>query len=76
MSVKQRVEKLLAELGDWEPTSLSDDAHVFRDLGFNSLDSISMIMDAEEHFEIEILDEEAESVHTVGDLVRLIESKL
>jgi acyl carrier protein len=76
MSVKQRVEELLAKLGDWELTSLSDDANIFLDLGFDSLDSISMVMDAEECFEIEILDEEAGKIQTVGDLVRLIESKL
>jgi acyl carrier protein len=48
----------------------------FTDLGADSLDSVELIMGFEEEFGIEIPDEEAEQIKTVGDAVDFIEKKL
>lgn len=47
----------------------------FDELGADSLDSIDVMMAVEEEFGIEIGDEEAERVNTVGELARLVEGK-
>lgn len=45
------------------------------DLGADSLDKVELVMALETEFKIEILDEEAEKVRTVGDAVELIRAK-
>ena len=47
---------------------------VFSDLGADSLDQVELIMALEEEFQIEIPDEEAEKIKTVGDAVTYIET--
>lgn len=47
----------------------------FQDLGLDSLDAVELIMAFEEKFGIEISDEEADKIKTVGDAVACIESK-
>lgn len=47
----------------------------FQDLGLDSLDAVELIMAFEEKFGIEITDEEADKIKTVGDVITCIESK-
>lgn len=47
----------------------------FQDLGLDSLDAVELIMAFEEKFGIEITDEEADKIKTVGDVISCIESK-
>lgn len=54
---------------------ISDDKSLVDNLGMNSLDSVELIMDIEEEFDIEITDEEAETIVTVGDIERFLLSK-
>lgn len=56
--------------------NLQNDAHIFRDLGFDSLDALSLIMDIEDHFKLEILDAEAEQLVTIEQIVELLNRKL
>jgi len=46
------------------------------DLGADSLDTVELIMALEEEFEIEIADEDAEKIKTVGDIIKYIEGKI
>lgn len=48
---------------------------LFKDLSFDSLDAVELIIELEDKFKIELLDKEAESVKTVQDIVDLIDSK-
>lgn len=48
----------------------------FNDLGFDSLDSVELIMAFEEEFGVEIPDEEAEKIVNIGDAVKAIEKKI
>lgn len=57
--------------GDRDKIAL--DSHYLDDLGADSLDAIEIIMDLEERFDVEISDDEAERVNTVGEAVDLIE---
>ena len=56
-------EQLGVELGEMRP-----DANILEDLGADSLDVVEMVMAIEEAFEIEIGDEDAEAMRTVGDV--------
>ena len=62
------VEQLNVNEGEVKPESKFVD-----DLGADSLDVVELVMALEEKFEIEILDEEAEKIQTVGDVVAYIE---
>ena len=53
--------------------AVEDDAHLYNDLGADSLDEIELSMSLEVEFGIEILDEDRAGIQTVGDVVKLME---
>ena len=70
-----KVKKILVEQLDVEESIISPESSITDDLGADSLDIVDMVMSLEEEFDIEIPDEEIESMKTVGDIVKFIESK-
>ncbi|MBC8322346.1 MAG: acyl carrier protein [Candidatus Marinimicrobia bacterium] len=58
-----------------EEGKITEDAHFMDDLGADSLDTVELIMQLEEEFGIEIPDEDAETITTVGKAVEYIDSK-
>ena len=54
---------------------VKSDSNFQNDLGADSLDTVELVMALEEAFDIEIPDEEAEGIATVGDAVKFIEEK-
>ena len=70
--VKDIIEK---ELGV-ERDKLTDGASFIDDLGADSLDIVELVMEFEKEFEIDIPDEEAEKLRTVGDAVTYLNSKV
>ena len=75
MSTFERVKKIVADRLDKGADEVTIDAEFMKDLNADSLDVVELIMALEEEFEIEIPDEEAEQIKTVGDAVRYIEEK-
>ena len=67
------VEKIIAENLNIEQESIKDESNFVNDLGADSLNIVEVIMGIEEEFDIEIPDEDAEILHTVGDLKQYIE---
>jgi len=59
-----------------EVSQLGIDANLREDLGLSSLDAVSLLMALEEEFDLEISDEEIGELRVLGDLERLIETKL
>ena len=59
-----------------EESKITMESNFINDLGADSLDQIELIMQLEEEFDIEISDEEAESLTTIGKSVDYIDSKL
>lgn len=55
---------------------LTPDTHFINDCGADSLDMVDLVLAVEDEFEIELTDEDAESVNTYGDMVKLVEAKL
>ena len=76
MSIQSRIISLTAtQLGLGED-EVSLDSNFMDDLGADSLDTVELIMQFEEEFNIEIPDEDAETITTVGKAIDYIESKL
>jgi acyl carrier protein len=50
-------------------------AKFIEDLGADSLDTVELVMAFEEEFNVEVPDEEAEKLQTVGDVIKYIEDK-
>ena len=56
--------------------SVNDNTNILQDLKVNSARLVDIILDFEDEFDIEVDDEDADAVNTVGDAVTLIEAKL
>jgi acyl carrier protein len=67
-------EIIINELGV-EPGKVTPDASFVEDLGADSLDTVELVMAFEEEFGIEIPDEDAEGLQTVGDAIRYLKDK-
>ena len=75
MSTFERVKKIVADRLDKGIEEVTNEAAFIEDLGADSLDVVELVMALEEEFDIEIPDEEAEGIRTVGDAVKYIEEK-
>ena len=53
---------------------VNDETRIVEDLGFDSLDTVEMLMSLEEEFEVSIPDEDAMNLKTLGDVASYIES--
>ena len=71
--VLDQIKKILVETMDIEEEKITLDAKLKDDLNLDSLDSVELIMSAEEEFGIEIPDEDVMNFKTVNDFVNYIE---
>ncbi len=71
--VADRVKKIVVEHLNVDGEKVNDGASFIEDLGADSLDTVELVMAFEEEFGIEIPDDAAESIVTVGDAVKFIE---
>ncbi len=75
-TVEERVKDVIvAQLGV-DPSEVKPEASFVDDLGADSLDTVELVMALEEEFGIEIPDEEAEKIKTVGEATEHIKAKL
>ncbi len=73
--IPDKVRNIIAEQLGVKPEEVTPEAKFIDDLGADSLDTVELVMALEEEFGIEIPDEEAEKLITVGDAVRYIGEK-
>ncbi len=59
----------------WASKKVTNDASFVEDLGADSLDTVELVMAFEEEFEIDIPDEDAEQMQTVGDAISYLKNK-
>ena len=74
--VAERVKKIVVEHLNVDAEKVSDGASFIEDLGADSLDTVELVMAFEEEFDIEIPDDAAEHIQTVGDAVKFIAERL
>ena len=71
--IADRVKKIVVEHLNVDADKVTDNASFIEDLGADSLDTVELVMAFEEEFGIEIPDDAAESIVTVGDAVKYID---
>ncbi len=76
MSVEEKIKSIIAEQLGVKVEEAKPEASFIDDLGADSLDTVELIMALEEEFGIEIPDEDAEKMATVGDATKYIEEKV
>jgi acyl carrier protein len=70
--IGDRVKKIVVEHLGVDESKVGDTASFIDDLGADSLDTVELVMAFEEEFDLEISDDEAEKIRTVGDAVDYI----
>ena len=72
----EKVKDIIVEELGVEREKLTDGASFMEDLGADSLDTVELVMAFEKEFDIDIPDEEAEKLRTVGDALRYLQEKM
>lgn len=74
-TVLERVTKVIVDRLGVDESEVKLEASFREDLGADSLDVVELVMELEDEFDMEISDEDAEQISTVGSAVKYIESK-
>ena len=72
-NVEEKVKDIIVEELGVEREKLTGEASFMEDLGADSLDTVELVMAFEEEFNVEIPDDAAETIVTVGDAIRFLE---
>ena len=71
--IEQRVKDIIVEQLGVKPEQVVPAAKFIEDLGADSLDTVELVMALEEEFGIEVPDEQAEKLQSVGDVMKYVE---
>lgn len=74
MSIEQRVKEIIVEQLGANESEVKPEAKFVDDLGADSLDLVELVMALEEEYNMEISDEDAEKILTVGDAIEFIKA--
>ena len=70
--IKDMIEKQLGI----DKSKITEDSDIIKDIGADSLDIVEFLMDAENEWGITIEEEDVKNLHTIGDVVKYIESRI
>lgn len=71
--IAERLKKIVVDHLGCEESAVANEANFIDDLGADSLDTVELVMAFEEEFGVEIADDAAEKLLTVGDAIKFIE---
>ena len=74
-SVEERVKKIVCDQMGTTPDKITRETSFINDLGADSLDTVELVMEFEDEFEISIPDEDAEKIQSVGNAIDYITAK-
>jgi acyl carrier protein len=74
-SIEEKVKDIIVEQLGVNPEQVTPNASFIEDLGADSLDIVELVMAFEEEFSVEVPDEDAEKLQTVGDVNKYIEER-
>jgi acyl carrier protein len=72
----ERIKAIIVDQLGVDEAEVLPEAHFIDDLGADSLDTVELVMALEEEFGIEISDEDAEKIQTVGDAAKYIDERI
>ncbi|SNZ07054.1 acyl carrier protein [Persephonella hydrogeniphila] len=73
--MEERIKEIIADQLGIDVEQIKPESKFVEDLGADSLDVVELIMAFEEEFDVEIPDEDAEKIQTVGDVIEYIKAK-
>ncbi len=73
MADMDKIKKIISTQLGVDEAEITPESHFVDDLGADSLDTVELVMALEEEFGIEIPDEDAEKIQTVGDVAKYID---
>lgn len=76
MAIDEKVKQIIVEQLGVDAGEVTDEASFIDDLGTDSLDTVELVMAFEEEFDIEIPDEDAEKMVTVGEAIKYLKEKV
>ena len=76
MAIDEKVKQIIVEQLGVDAGEVTDEASFIDDLGADSLDTVELVMAFEEEFDIEIPDEDAEKLVTVGEAIKYLKEKV
>ena len=76
MSIEEKIRQIIAEQLDVNLSEVTDDKKFIEDLDADSLDTVEIIIAIEDEFNIEIDDDNAEQIITVGDAIRQLKTAI
>lgn len=74
-SIEEKVKDIIVEQLGVNAEQVTTNASFIEDLGADSLDTVELVMAFEEEFGVEVPDEDAEKLQSVGDVIKYIEEK-
>jgi acyl carrier protein len=76
MALEQKVKEIIVDQLGVDESEVVESAHFIEDLGADSLDTVELVMAFEEEFNIEIPDDDAEKITTVGSAIKYLKDKV
>ncbi len=73
--ISAKVKAIIVEKLVIDESEVTDNSNFMSDLGADSLDTVELIMEFEKEFDLQIPDDEAEKITTVGEAIKYIEDK-
>ena len=73
LTVKEKVYEIIARKLKKQVSDLEDTINLKKDLGADSIDTVEIVFEVEEFYKISVPDEYAETIHTIGDAVKVVE---
>lgn len=74
--VLDKIKDMLEKQLGIDKSKITEDSDIIKDIGADSLDIMEFLMDAENEWGITIEEEDVKNLHTIGDVVKYIESRI
>ncbi len=75
-TIEERVKEIIIKQVDGNKEQVTNETSFVNDLGADSLDTVELVMEFEDAFDMNIPDEDAEKIQTVGDAVKYIKEHI
>lgn len=75
-TIEERIKRIVSEQTGVDESKITPATHLVEDLGCDSLDLVELVMNVEDEFAVEIPDEDAEAIKTVGQAIEYLSARV